>query len=67
MPKLSASAHFTMMKIWTYASRWLLGGITDGVVNIELCDAYATIANGGKYNEAKFYSRIEEFQRKSDH
>lgn len=39
-----------------------LGGITDGVVNIELCDAYATIANGGKYNEAKFYSRIEDSQ-----
>lgn len=44
-----------------------LGGITDGVVNIELCDAYATIANGGKYNEAKFYSRIEDSRRKSDH
>ena len=44
-----------------------LGGITDGVVNIELCDAYATIANGGKYNEAKFYSRIEDSGRKSDH
>lgn len=41
-----------------------LGGITDGVVNIELCDAYATIANGGKYNEAKFYSRIEDSEGK---
>lgn len=37
-----------------------LGGITDGVVNVELCNAYATIANGGQYNDAKFYSRIED-------
>lgn len=39
-----------------------LGGITDGVVNLELCNAYATIANGGQFNEAKFYSRIEDSQ-----
>lgn len=41
-----------------------LGGITDGVVNLELCNAYATIANGGQYNEPKFYSRIEDSQGK---
>lgn len=39
-----------------------LGGITDGVVNVELCNAYATIANGGQYNDAKFYSKIEDSQ-----
>lgn len=37
-----------------------LGGITDGVVNLELTAAYATIANGGQYNEPKFYTRIED-------
>ena len=35
-----------------------LGGITDGVVNIELCDAYATIANGGVYNTPTLYTKI---------
>ena len=37
-----------------------LGGVTDGVVNLELTEAYATIANSGKYNEPKFYTRIED-------
>lgn len=37
-----------------------LGGITDGVVNLELTEAYATIANGGQYNDPKFYTRIED-------
>jgi len=37
-----------------------LGGITDGVVNIELAGAYASIANKGQYNKPKFYSRIED-------
>lgn len=37
-----------------------LGGLTDGVVNVELAAAYATIANGGQYNEPKFYTRIED-------
>jgi penicillin-binding protein 1A len=35
-----------------------LGGITDGVKNIELNGAYATIANGGIYNKPTFYSKI---------
>lgn len=39
-----------------------LGGITDGVVNLELTAAYAALANGGKYIEPKFYSRIEDSQ-----
>lgn len=37
-----------------------LGGVTDGVLNIELCGAYAAIANHGRYNQPKFYSRIED-------
>ena len=35
-----------------------LGGITKGVSNLELCDAYATIADGGKYKKPKFYTKI---------
>lgn len=35
-----------------------LGGITDGVTNLELNAAYATIANGGEYLPPKLYSYI---------
>ncbi len=35
-----------------------LGGITDGVKNLELNAAYATIANGGEYIKPKFYTKI---------
>ncbi len=35
-----------------------LGGITDGVTNLELTAAYAAIANGGVYNEPILYTRI---------
>lgn len=35
-----------------------LGGLTDGVSNLELTAAYASIANGGKYNKPIFYSRV---------
>ena len=35
-----------------------LGGLTRGVKNIELCAAYATIANGGVYEEPKFYTKV---------
>lgn len=35
-----------------------LGGITDGVTNMELNAAYATIANGGTYIKPALYSRI---------
>ncbi len=35
-----------------------LGGITDGVKNIELNAAYASIANGGTYIEPTFYTKI---------
>ena len=35
-----------------------LGGITDGVTNMELNGAYATIANGGMYMEPILYTKI---------
>lgn len=35
-----------------------LGGITDGVTNMELTAAYATIANGGVYMEPILYTKI---------
>lgn len=35
-----------------------LGGITDGVTNLELTAAYAAIANGGTYTEPVFFTKI---------
>lgn len=35
-----------------------LGGLTEGVSNLELTAAYAGIANGGTYTEPVFYTRI---------
>ncbi|MBO6215426.1 MAG: transglycosylase domain-containing protein, partial [Lachnospiraceae bacterium] len=35
-----------------------IGGITNGVTNLELCGAYATIANGGVYHKPIFYTRV---------
>nr|MCR5126459.1 transglycosylase domain-containing protein [Lachnospiraceae bacterium] len=35
-----------------------LGGITDGVTNLELNGAYAAIANGGVYKEPILYTKI---------
>ncbi len=35
-----------------------LGGITNGVTNLELTAAYATIADGGTYTKPRFYTRI---------
>lgn len=37
-----------------------LGGVTDGVINLELTGAYAALANGGRYIKPKFYSRVED-------
>ena len=39
-----------------------LGGITNGVTNLELTGAYATIANQGRYNEPIFYTQIVDHQ-----
>lgn len=35
-----------------------LGGITKGVTDLELCGAYATIANGGEYNRPILYTQV---------
>lgn len=35
-----------------------LGGITNGVTNLELTGAFATIANGGQYNKPIFYTKV---------
>lgn len=35
-----------------------LGGITNGVTNLELTAAYATIANSGTYTKPRFYTKI---------
>lgn len=35
-----------------------LGGLTNGVTNLELTQAFATIANSGRFNKAKFFTKI---------
>ncbi len=35
-----------------------LGGITNGVTNLELTAAYAAIANGGVYNKPVYYTKV---------
>lgn len=35
-----------------------LGGLTDGVTNLEMTAAYAAIANGGVYNEPYLYTKV---------
>ena len=39
-----------------------LGGITNGVTNLELTNAYATIANKGDYNEPVLYTQVYDSQ-----
>ncbi len=39
-----------------------LGGITNGVTNLELTAAYATIANGGEYYSPIFYTTVVDHQ-----
>lgn len=41
-----------------YGRTMSLGGLTDGVLNYELCSAFASIANEGKYNSPTFYTKI---------
>ena len=36
----------------------VLGGLYNGVTNLELCAAYAAIANGGTYSEPILYTKI---------
>lgn len=35
-----------------------LGGLTDGVTNVELTASYAAIANSGRYNKPRLYTKI---------
>lgn len=45
--------------IWSDANlATALGGITKGVKNVELCAAYAAIANGGNYIKPIYYTQI---------
>lgn len=45
--------------VWTDENLSLaLGGLTNGVTNVELCAAYAAIANGGNYIEPIYYTKI---------
>ncbi len=47
--------------VWSDANlATALGGITHGVTNVELCAAYAAIANGGHYIKPVYYTRIED-------
>lgn len=41
-----------------------LGGITDGVSNLELTAAFSTIANQGTYMKPRFYTRILDHDKK---
>ncbi len=54
--------HETYQSGGSYASDLVqplaLGGITQGVTNLELCGAYASIANGGIYHTPKFFTKI---------
>lgn len=38
-----------------------LGGLTDGVYNLELTNAYAAIANGGVYIEPVYYTKVTDY------
>ena len=45
--------------VWSDANlSTALGGITNGVTNVELCASYAAIANGGKYIKPIYYTKI---------
>lgn len=43
-----------------YGPAVALGGLTNGVTNLELTAAYASIANTGVYQEPIFYTKIED-------
>ena len=45
--------------VWSDANLSMaLGGLTHGVTNVELCAAYAAIANKGNYIEPLYYTKI---------
>lgn len=49
---------FTTLKDSDRVQSLALGGLTNGVTNLELTAAYATIANQGTYTKPRFYTKI---------
>lgn len=49
---------FSTLKASDRVQSLALGGLTDGVTNLELTAAYATIANQGIYTKPRFYTKI---------
>ncbi len=49
---------FTTLKDSDRVQSLALGGLTDGVTNLELTAAYAAIANKGVYTKPRFYTKI---------
>lgn len=49
---------FTTLSDTDIVQSLALGGITNGVTNLELTAAYATIANKGTYTKPRFYTKI---------
>lgn len=49
---------FTTLTEQDYNEALALGGITNGVTNIELTAAYAAIAGGGQYTKPRLYTKI---------
>lgn len=49
---------FTTLEDTDIVQALALGGITNGVTNLELTAAYATIANQGTYIKPRFYTKI---------
>ncbi len=48
----------TTLSAADYNAATALGGLTEGVTNLELTGAFATIANGGIYKEPIFFTQI---------
>lgn len=47
---------------WDVIQPLALGGITNGVSNLELTAAYAAVANGGVYTEPIFYTKVTDHE-----
>lgn len=43
-------------------SSMAVGGMTHGVTSLEMCAAYATFGNGGKYYEPKCYTTVTDYK-----
>lgn len=55
---LTENFAFTTLPTTDIVQAAALGGITNGVYNLEMTAAYASIANGGVYTEPVFYTAI---------